>query len=255
MENTLYRDYANARKGSRDAFLSILVRYQSLVFGYYRTSGVHVVTEALTHTQKLFYDLWRDLGMLPKPIDFERELIHRLKRFAIPVTGESGDERMAALLRLSPADRLLVVTIEIENWSIARAAKAFQESKYELEKRLLSLRCDWIGVHFINLNEAERRILREMSTHFCKDTTRKHKRRMADAAVRCPELREFKSRCLEKKCELVELWLDLRLTAEEQEWLMQGVGDLLGRQEWRGVSRNFLHQRWFGLFRKANPLG
>ena len=229
MKSDLSRPLSRARSGSEEDFITVVQRYESLVFGYFRVSAPLQLTEAMNATQQVFFYLWERLGSLSKVGDFERELVNTLVSRDLGGGALSPDPRIANLGQLSPQDRVIALAVEIGNWSVETAAKAFDVSKATMSRDLLRIRCDLIGVHFINLTEDEKWVLREVSTHLCRDLSKKQRKRIAEATSRSPELREFKARCLEKRCEMVELWLDFRLTTEDQVWLFEGVLDLIHR--------------------------
>jgi len=229
MKSEPAKAFSRARSGSEEDFITVVRQYESLVFGYFRIASPFQLTEAMNATQQVFFRLWEKMGSMARPADFERELVSALVRSDRDSAAIPADPRLAALARLPAHDRVVALAVEIGNWSVEGAARAFGVSRAAMQQDLLRIRCDLIGVHFINLSDDEKRVLREVSTHLCRDLSKKQRKRMADATCRSPELREFKARCLEKRCEMVELWLDFRLTDEEQTWLFEGILDLVRR--------------------------
>ena len=248
--------FSRARSGSESDFISVVRHYESLVFGYFRIASPFQLTEAMNATQRVFFRLWEKLGSMARIADFERELVSILVESDNESAAIPTDPRLAALAQLPPHDRVVALAVEIGNWSVDSAARAFGISRPSMQQDLLRIRCDLIGVHFINLSEDEKRVLREVSTHLCRDLSKKHSKRMAEATCRSPELREFKARCLEKRCEMVELWLDFRLTEEEQSWLFEGVLDLVRRAREKKSGLNGSSLRWLipSRKRKNSPL-
>lgn len=254
MKSDLARAFSRARSGSEQDFISLVGRYESLVFGYFRTVAPERLTESMNATQQVFFRLWENLGRMSRLTDFERELVAELAgRDSRPVSAPA-DRRLAALAQLSPRDRVVALAVEIGNWTVDDAARAFEVSRPRMEQDLLRIRCDLIGVHFINLSEDEKRVLREVSTHLCRDLSKKQRKRIAEATCRSPQLREFKARCLEKRCEMVELWLDFRLSAEEEEWLREGILDLVRRAREQRLALPGPGIRWLQPLRRRKRL-
>ena len=244
MKSELRKAYARARSGSEDDFSTVVRHYEALVFGYFRIVAPDRLTESMNATQQVFFRMWEELGHSPRLSDFEQELVSQLiaRDWALISTPE--DPRLAALAGLPARDRIIALAVEIGNWTIESAAKAFEVSRSVMERDLLRIRCDLIGVHFINLTEDEKRVLREVSTHLCRDLSKRQRQKIAEATSRSRELRDFKSRCLEKRCEMVELWLDFRLSEEEREWLLGGVLGLVHREKEKRGAMNPGGMRW-----------
>ncbi|MBC2600675.1 RNA polymerase sigma factor [Puniceicoccus vermicola] len=244
MNSDIRRSYTRARSGSEEDYLAVIKRYEALVFGYFRVSAPLQVTEAMNATQQVFFRLWEDLGSYSKIGEFEAALVETLVSRDLGAGLLSPDPRIAALGQLSAQDRVIALAVEIGNWSVESAAKAFGVSRSVMARDLLRIRCDLIGLHFINLTEDEKKVLREVSTHLCRDLSKKQRQKMAEATCRSPELRDFKARCLEKRCEMVELWLDFRLTPEEQAWLLEGILDLIRREREKKAALRSHGLRW-----------
>ncbi len=245
MKSELTRALARARTGCDDDFLTIVRHYESLVFGFFRIQDPSCPSGAMNATQRLFFRLWDKVADLPRVSDFERELVAALVERDLETGTVPKDPRLAALAGLSARDRVIALAVEIGNWSVESAARAFGVSRAAMEHDLLRVRCDLIGVHFINLSEDEKRVLREVSTHLCRDLSKRQRKRMAEATCRSAELRDFKARCLEKRCEMVELWLDFRLSEEEQAWLLDGLLNLLQRTREENEKLGSPGFRWF----------
>jgi len=250
MKSDLQRAYLRARKGSEECFIQVVTRYEALAFGFFRVSAPSRLTEAMNQTQQVFFHLWQQINSLPRLGDFERALVQTLVARDPGADPVCPDSRMASLAQLSPRDRIIALAVEIGNWTVDSAARAFEVSRAVMSQDLLRMRCDLIGLHFINLNEDEKRVLREVSTHLCRDLSKKQRQKMAEATCRSPELRDFKARCLEKRCEMVELWLDLRLTEEEQAWLFEGIRDLIERKKEKDAAMDPSALRWILPFRR-----
>jgi len=253
MKSDLQRSYLRARKGSEENYIQVVARYEALAFGYFRVSAPTRLTEAMNATQQVFFELWERLGSLPKVGDFERALVEILEKRDPGTDPVILDSRMAALGQLSARDRLIALAVEIGNWTVEAAAKAFEVSRSVMARDLLRIRCDLIGLHFINLSDDEKRVLREVSTHLCRDLSKRQRQKMAEATCRSPDLRDFKARCLEKRCEMVELWLDLRLTPEEQAWLFEGIHDLILRKKEKDAIGE-ADLRWIAPFRRRKKV-
>ncbi|MEM0966428.1 MAG: hypothetical protein AAGJ81_09800 [Verrucomicrobiota bacterium] len=254
MKSDLSRAFSRARSGSEEDYVIVVQRFEALVFGFFRASAPLQLTEAMNATQNLFFRLWERLPSLSKITDYERELVTALEQSDLADGTLSPDSRIAALGQLSPSDRVIALAVEIGNWTVEGAARAFGYSKSAMCQRLLRIRCDLIGVHFINLTEDEKRVLRDVSTHLCRDLSKRQRKRIAEATSRSPELRDFKARCLEKRCEMVELWLDFRLTSEEQAWLFGGILDLIqGQREKRNAEKS-VGLTWFGSLRRNSKV-
>lgn len=245
MKSDLRRSYSRARAGSQEDYISVIKRYESLAFGYFRVSAPLQLTEAMNATQEVFFNLWENLRFHSKISDFEAALVERLVARDLDSGSLSPDPRIMALGQLSAQDRVIALAVEIGNWSVETAARALGVSPSVMARDLLRIRCDLIGLHFINLTEDEKRVLRELSTHLCRDLSKKQRKKMADATCRSPELRDFKARCLEKRCEMVELWLDFRLTPEEEQWLLEGIVGLIHRDIEKQALKGGMGLRWF----------
>lgn len=250
MKSELHRAYSRARSGSEDDFLAVVRHYESLVFGYFRIAVPNRLTESMNATQHLFFCMWEELRNLSRLSDFEKELVAQLVARDWTLFSVPDDPRLAALASLSPQDRIIALAVEIGNWSIENAAKAFEVSRATMERDLLRIRCDLIGVHFINLSEDEKRVLREVSTHLCRDLSKRQRQKIAEATSKSKELRDFKSRCLEKRCEMVELWLDFRLSDEERVLLLEGVLDLVHREKEKREALGTGGLRWNSFRRR-----
>ncbi len=251
MKSDFRKSYSRARSGSEEDYISVVQRYEALVFGYFRVSSPLQLTEAMNATQQVFFQLWQKLGSLSRISDFEREMVEVLVQRDLGGGLLSPDPRIAALGQLSADARVIALAVEIGHWSVESAARAFGVSRSVMERDLLRIRCDLIGLHFINLTEDEKRVLREVSTHLCCDLSKKQRKKMAEATCRSPELRDFKARCLEKRCEMVELWLDFRLTPEEQAWLFEGILDLVRRDREKQAELGTSGIRWMFPLRRA----
>jgi len=247
-------DFARARSGSEEDFSLVVRHYESLVFGFFRISAPDRLTESMNATQQLFARMWEKLGTLSKMADFERELVFTLMERDWGLIVKPADPRLAALADLPARDRIIALAVEIGNWSVDSAARARGLSRQVMERELLRIRCDLIGVHFINLSDDEKRVLREVSTHLCRDLSKRQRLKIAEATSRSRELRDFKSRCLEKRCEMVELWLDFRLSEEERVWLLEGVTDLIHREKEKRLTRGEGRFRWTVLRKKRAVL-
>lgn len=250
MKNDLPRAYARARSGSEADFTTVVQHYESLVFGYFRIATPDRLTESMNATQHVFFRLWEELGRLGRIADFERELVGLLVSRDSGAVATPEDPRLAALADLPARDRVIALAVEIGNWTVEEAARAVGVSRAVMEQDLLRIRCDLIGVHFINLSDDEKRVLREVSTHLCRDLSKRQRKKMAEATCRSPELRDFKARCLEKRCEMVELWLDFRLSEEERDWLLEGVLDLVRRSREQKEALRSQGLRWLMPLRR-----
>ncbi|MGE9290449.1 MAG: hypothetical protein ACQKBT_05645 [Puniceicoccales bacterium] len=254
MKSDIRRSYSRARSGSEEDYISVVKRYEALVFGYFRVSAPLELTEAMNATQQVFFRLWEDLSSHSRIADFEAALVETLVARDLSSGLPSPDPRIAALAQLSAQDRVIALAVEIGNWSVESAAHAFGVSRSVMARDLLRIRCDLIGLHFINLSEDEKRVLREVSTHLCRDLSKKQRKKMAEATCRSPELRDFKARCLEKRCEMVELWLDFRLTPEEQAWLLEGILDLIHRAQEKKEALGSSGFRWMLPLRRRKKV-
>ncbi len=222
----------------------VVRHYEALVFGYFRIVAPDRLTESMSATQQIFFRMWQEMRLLARLSDFEKELVTQLIDRDWTLFSTPQDPRLAALAEMPARDRIIALAVEIGNWTIDSASKAFEVSRSVMERDLLRIRCDLIGVHFINLTEDEKRVLREVSTHLCRDLSKKQRKKIAEATSRSRELRDFKSRCLEKRCEMVELWLDFRLSEEEREWLIGGVLGLVRREKEKREASGVGGMRW-----------
>ncbi len=254
MKSDVRRSFALARSGSEEAYISIIKRYEALVFGYFRVSEPAQLTESMNATQRVFFRLWQNLDSYSRIAEYEKALVEILVERDPGHGSVPTDPRIAALGQLSPGDRIIALAVEIGNWTVDSAARAFGVSRSVMERDLLRIRCDLIGLHFINLTECEKKVLREVSTHLCRDLSKKQRQKMAEATCRSPELRDFKARCLEKRCEMVELWLDFRLTPEEQAWLLEGILDLVRRERGKRASLGGSGLRWLAPLRRKKKI-
>jgi len=254
MNTDLRRSYSLSRSGSEDHFIQVVKRYEALVFGFFRVSAPSHLTEAMSATQQVFFQLWEGLNQHHRIGDFERALVNALIAHEFTSDSESSDPRIQALAQLSRRDRVIALAVEIGNWTVESAAHSLDVSRAVMARDLLRIRCDLIGLHFINLTEDEKRVLREMSSHLCRDVSKKHRRKMTEATCRSPELRNFKALCLEKRCEMVELWLDFRLTPEEQSWLFEGVLGLISREKEKRAAAGYSSLSWLPSFRRRKKV-
>lgn len=217
--------FSQSQQGDREAFLALTHEYFHWVSEFLTCSGVESVSGIVNRTQRFFAFLWGDLGHISRLRHLEQWMARRLLEESAEKKGRRPSSRhlLGRLALLAPIERLIVVSVEMEGWDLPRVARMTGLSESGLKERLLQVRCDLIGRHYIGMERGEQRFFCDQSARlgshgFPRD--RFHPRTRI-----C--FREFKSLWLECRSELIDLRQDMRFSPEEAVEVTAGIRELI----------------------------
>jgi hypothetical protein len=215
-----------ATQGDHHAYLSLVDHYLNLVVEYLYLNGGGPISEVSDKAQRLFFRLWELLPYTSRLSDFERML-------ALALIGEKGSSStsqnalMSKIMRIRPYFRFLLITNEMENWHRHWIGLASRLKTKDLHDFILNMRCEMCGIDTSLLLNEERHCLNEICLDLESPFNLKKRAAMCAWIKQYPKIKNFKARWLEKKCELVELRQEIRLSNNDSKRFIQALGSNL----------------------------
>jgi hypothetical protein len=206
-----------ARRGCIANFQKVVEHFTDFVVEYLALSGYHN-RRGLQEAERIFSRIWTQMPLANRVSDVEHLLWLQLSRIPVryelyPVDEAHAPIWMKYIRELNNEQRFLLVAREMEGWPLYWLALATRNRQADLEDKLFTIRASLLKDVLPLVSPQMQSAWKECSTDLDrrKDLT-KDCRKLEQASSCTPEVRVFKTAWLERRCELIELRQNNRLT-------------------------------------------
>ena len=205
-----------AGQGEVQAFQVLFEHYLDFVSEYLYLAGVTVDEQLDRHIVRVFSKAWARIQYANRVSDLERLLTLLVMNREIHGRNGVGSDLQCRLLSLSRQDVFLLVAVELESWHLQWTGLACRMTSNAIAERLLKIRCDMIGLDLDAINTGARECLYRISRDLDRKITLKERAHLCRRQEQFPQIRDFRSRWLNIRCELIEFRQQIRLGSDRR---------------------------------------
>lgn len=177
--------------------------------------------EALKAAEILLRDGWKQLPFLKRLSDWERFLACSLMSVETSSVYSGEGPRPQALLDLESRAKFALIAFDLEDWSYRWLSLALRIHPMELRRILFEARCQLLNIDLKTTPKRLRRSLELVSADLDGQLGAHQRKSVLSQLCTCEKTKDFKSRWLDYRCELIELRQQIRLQPEERETFLK----------------------------------
>ncbi len=206
-----------AKRGCLANFQKVVEHFTDFVVEYLALSGYRN-RKGLQEAERIFSRLWSQMPLANRVSDVEHLLWLQLSRIPVRYEFSMAEETalpawMKYIRELNNEQRFLLVAREMEGWPLYWLTLATRNRQSELEEKLFLIRAALLKDVLPLATQETQSSWKECSMDWDRRKDLKKDCRKLEQASSCtPEVRVFKTAWLERRCELIELRQNNRLT-------------------------------------------
>lgn len=218
-----------ARHGHLHAYRQLVDSYFDLVTEYlFLCNGDrHAV---LHQAETVFREAWKRLPYLKRLSDWEHVIASTLINIRTAPAALPADHGPGRLKLLEAREKFALVAFDLERWSYYWLGLALRQSPETVGLTLFHARCRLLDFDPGNGKRPVSQLLKQVSRDLDGEVPPRKRGPIQQRLSRNPTARDFKSRWLDARCELIEMRQRMRFPAEDRNRLLAAL-ESLSREE------------------------